>query len=129
MVVDDAWVRAVPPGQSVTALYFTATNHSAEACVLTSVTTAQARRTELHRTTEEDGMARMRLQEAIDIPAQAQAKLAPGGDHVMLFDLVKRLESGDVVDAELDFGVCGKVGIEAEVRAPAGAHGASHHHH
>lgn len=129
VVLEDAWVRAMPPGQSVTALYFTATNHSGQACALTAVTTTEARRTELHRTTEEDGIARMRLQEAIDIPAGAQAKLSPGGDHVMLFDVVRRLGSGDVVHIELDFGSCGQTTVEADVRSASGGHAASHHHH
>src|SRR5690625_7730503 len=67
VTVDEAWVRAMPPGQSVTALYFTVENNSGESCTLTSVSTPEASRTELHRTTEEDGVARMRLQASIDI--------------------------------------------------------------
>ena len=129
ITVEDAWVRAMPPGQSVTALYFAVKNESAQPCALTSVSTAEAGRTELHRTTEEDGVARMRLQETIDIPAHGEAQLVPGGDHVMLFDVAAQLAGGDRVGAELDFGSCGQVTIEAEVREPTRMHGGSPHHH
>lgn len=129
VTVDEAWVRAMPPGQSVTALYFTVENNSGESCTLTSVSTPEASRTELHRTTEEDGVARMRLQASIDIPAQGEAQLRPGGDHIMLFDVGRQLARGDQVSAELDFGACGQIVINAEVREPTRMHEAAPHHH
>lgn len=132
VAVENAWVRAMPPGQSVTALYFEVVNHSDEACTLTAISTPAAPRTELHRTIEEDGMARMRLQESVTIEPHSTLQLAPGADHVMLYDVVDRLEPGAQIAAEVDFGACGQVAIEAEVRDATGssqAHHGHHHHH
>lgn len=121
-------MREVPPGQSVTALYFMVANHSDEPCRLTSVTVAGVGRAELHRTMSEGGMARMRRQDALEIPAGGQVQLAPGADHVMLFDVERHLGSGDAVQATLDFGGCGLVSLEARVSDLAGASDSSRHH-
>lgn len=135
LTVNNGWVRAMPPGQSVTALYFEVVNHAEQACVLSAVETPAAARTELHRTVEEEGMARMRHQETLEVASHATLQLRPGGDHVMLFDVIERLEPGMTVMATLDFGDCGTRELEAEVRDTSGARrdndhaGHSHHHH
>lgn len=129
VAVENAWVRAMPPGQSVTALYFEVVNHSDETCTLTAVSTSAAERTDLHRTVEEDGMARMRLQEFVAIEPHSTLQLAPSGDHVMLYDVAERLEPGDRIAAEVDLGDCGQVSIEAEVRDATGSAREHHHHH
>jgi len=132
LVIDNAWVRAMPPGQTIAALYLEVTNHLDQTCELQSVTTPAAGRTELHRTTEEAGMARMRHQDSLVIPSHGRLVMVPGGDHVMLFEVLERLEPGMSVPVEVEFGECGRLTVEAEVRDATGSgngHHGHHHHH
>jgi periplasmic copper chaperone A len=51
----------------------------------------------------EDGVMKMRMLEALSLKAGQQEKLAPGGFHLMLFDLKKPLTAGESVTFTLHF--------------------------
>lgn len=127
--IDDAWLRATPPGQTVTALYFTISNHSERHCVLTEVSTPLAERAEMHRTLEEDGMMKMRHQESFPIPPHGTLVLAPGAEHIMLYGLAEQLQPGMTTAVRVDFAGCGELTIEAEVRDAAATRSGGHDHH
>lgn len=89
---------------------------------------AAARTVELH-THEKDGdVMRMRQIPAIDVAAQGETKLQPGGLHVMLIDLKQPLKEGEKVPLTLVFEKAGKVDLQVPV-IKAGATGAGHSHH
>ena len=73
---------------------------------------------EMHISSMEDGIMRMRPVEFIDIGAQEQVELKPGGLHIMLIGLTQTLEEGDLVDLSLIFEKAGTIPVMAEVRSP-----------
>lgn len=79
-------------------------------------------RVELHTHLHQDGVMKMMKVEAIDVPAEGEAALAPGGDHVMLFDAVEPLKIGDSFPLTLTFEKAGDVEIMVPVKPiqPAG---------
>lgn len=99
----NAWARATPPGSKTTAIYLTLMNHSDSNISLTAVTANISDRVELHTHANEDGLMKMQQVNSITIPAGGQTHLKPHGDHIMVFDLQKPLETGKAVSLELTF--------------------------
>jgi copper(I)-binding protein len=76
-------------------------------------------RVELHRTTIQDGRARMEpVLGGVPLPAGSELELAPGGLHLMLMGLDRGLQVGDRVPLELEFEHAPPVVVASEVRAP-----------
>lgn len=116
----DPWVRAVPGSMTATAAYFTIKNHSSEAIQLTAGSTELAGMcTPMISTSEEkDGqeVMGMRTVETLEVPANGELALKPGGDHLMLMGLVRNPAEGEVVEIVLEFAPGDqKVSIEAPV--------------
>lgn len=126
--IANAWVRAPAPGQKTASAYVEIT--SERAASLVAAASALAARAELHSTTTEGGVMRMRALERVELPAGRTVKFAPGGLHLMLIDLKQPLKAGDKVPLVLSVQVPGAapaaIAIEAEVRAAAA--GAAHKH-
>ncbi len=101
--VQDAYVRAVPPGQPNSAAFMTITNHGSEARALLAAESDTAEVVELHTHRLENGMMQMRQLEQIDLPAGETVTLAPGGLHLMLIGLTETLAAGDQVELTLGF--------------------------
>ena len=72
---------------------------------------------------------KMRQVKDIPVPAGGQAKLEPGGLHVMLIDLKQPLKAGDTVPLTLRFDDGGKQLVNVPVRAGDGAPPMDHKHH
>ncbi|ANG62550.1 hypothetical protein A8C75_08665 [Marinobacterium aestuarii] len=128
----DGYVRAVPPGHSISAAYLTLHNNSASPVQLDSAQTDSAGTTELHQTRQQDGVMRMRAAQQVEIPAGAEYRLQPGGDHLMLIDLTQPLNAGDEVSLQLNFSDGQQLQLTLPVRSPmeethaANPQGASH---
>jgi copper(I)-binding protein len=120
--VSDASVQlpAVPgrPG----AAYFTLRTNN-DPTKLVSVSSPRIERIELHETSMEGGVMRMRP--AGDLSFGEQLKFEQGGKHAMLFGIDPALKAGDKVALTLNFEPAPAVTVEAEVRAFGGGH-ASH---
>ena len=95
----DPWARATVPGQKVGGVYMEIV--SPREARLTGVASPVAGAAEVHSMTMEGGTMKMRAVEALDLPAGRPVKLAPGGYHVMLFDLKKPLVAGEKVPLTL----------------------------
>jgi copper(I)-binding protein len=129
ITVSGAWARATAPGQKTGAVYLEL--KSAQDAALVGAESPAARKVELHSTTLDSGVARMRPAARIALPANTPVKIAPGGFHLMLVDVRQPLKSGDRVAVTLIIerdGVRSKVEVTAEVRAP-GATGHDAHAH
>jgi copper(I)-binding protein len=83
---------AAVPGRPAAA-YFTL-DASANFGALTSVTSPQAKRAELHESMTGGSMASMRPVDRIDLSSGDPVAFAPGGKHVMLFDVDPALAPG-----------------------------------
>lgn len=83
-----------------------------------AVSTSCAARTELHLTTIEDGVARMRLQRyGIGVPAGGEVAFTPAGFHIMFSSIAEPFRVGERVRLRLTFQHAGILDIEAPVRA------------
>jgi periplasmic copper chaperone A len=131
VTVKDAWVRAPAPGQNIAAAYMELTSKTT--MVLVGVSSTSAAAAEMHITSMETGVMKMRPVARIELPGSRTVKLAPGGVHLMLIELRKPLKPGDKVPLTLtvqrpDASSRSVFTVQAEVRA-AGAEPAAHHHH
>ncbi len=82
---ENAWIRAPLPSQSVTAGYCDIANNGAQPVAIVGFSGSV--RVEMHETTHEDGMVRMRPLQSLNVAPKATVSLAPGGKHLMLFGL------------------------------------------
>jgi copper(I)-binding protein len=99
--VTDNWVRATAEGQDVGAAYMTITSASEKSLV--KVESSVTDSVEIHSMSMENGVMKMRMLEQLDLKANTPNKLAPGGFHLMLFDLKKQLKAGETVSFTLHF--------------------------
>jgi len=121
VAITGAWTRATVSAMSVGGGYMTITNRGSAPDRLVSLSTPAAERVEVHRTTIEDGTARMRqLTEGLVIPAGGTVELAPGGLHLMLVGLKQPLQPGQSIPLTLTFERAGTVATTLNVM-PMGA--------
>ncbi|MDA0563166.1 copper chaperone PCu(A)C [Streptomonospora sp. S1-112] len=139
ITVEDAWVKAVPAEDGMTALFGVLVNDSGQEARLVAAATGVAGTVELHEVvTGDDGNPVMRPKEdGFVIGANGRHALEPGADHIMLMELGEDLEPGQEVEVELEFAD----GSTTEVTAPVkdfaggeesyeggGSHGGGHDH-
>ncbi len=101
VTITEAWVRANAPGQSVGAAYMTL--NSPQDSTLVFVETPAAGSVEIHSMRMENNVMKMRMLEELPIKAGKPERLAPGGFHLMLFDLKSSLKVGEKVTFKLCF--------------------------
>jgi periplasmic copper chaperone A len=103
LVVEDAWVRGLPPGVDNASAYMTLTNTGSEEVVLTGATSPIAGTVTLHGTMNHGGMLHMTHLESVAIPAGSALKLESGGTHLMLMELKQTPMPGTEVELTLQF--------------------------
>src|SRR3954451_16671206 len=120
LTITHPWVRAVP-GSKVGAGYLTITNAGSTPDRLTGGTLTGAARLEVHSSSTEGGVSRMRpVEGGLEIKPHQTVTLAPGGDHLMLLDLSGAFVDGELVQGTLQFENAGAVPVEFEAK-PVGA--------
>jgi copper(I)-binding protein len=112
--ISDAWVRSTNAGQEVGAAYMTLT--SAEDISLTGVSSDVSSSVEIHSMTMENGVMKMRMQKALALTAGKPYALAPGGYHLMLFDLKQALAVGEPVNFVLNFETKNKLKFSQKIK-------------
>ena len=134
--VQNAWVRAATAmamgGHETTtpeaggmegmgansAAYMLLRNNAPAADKLLRVESDVAEAVELHISEMQGEVMTMRPIEFVEVPANDEAVLKPGGMHVMLIGIKHDLKPGDKVKLVLVFENAGRIDVEAEVRAP-----------
>ena len=119
--VDGAWARATLPGKPASAAYFTISNRGGADDALIAVTSSSGI-AEVHSTSMDEGIMRMRKLDGLPIPAGATVKLEPGGTHVMLTGLREPLLAGKQIQLMLRFTSSPPRTVAAEIRASSGDH-------
>lgn len=104
LVVEQAWVRAAPPGAAMLAGYARLSNRGDEAISIESVDSPAFAHASLHETRVENGVSGMRALPALVLAPGASVELAPGGKHVMLMQPKTELASGAHVLLEFVLG-------------------------
>ncbi|HLF67437.1 MAG TPA: copper chaperone PCu(A)C [Gammaproteobacteria bacterium] len=87
LVIREAYVRPLIPGQKNTAAYMRISNFSKEKYVLVGVSSPIAERAEIHNVTMNDGMMQMRAVESILLLSKEEVLLQPGDLHIMLINV------------------------------------------
>ena len=115
LVIEDAWIRATPPGVSAGAGYMTIRNISSTDDKLIGASTDRAKMVQLHMTMMENDTAKMHHQDTIEIKIGSEVKFEPGGLHIMFMGLTKGFEEGQHVSVTLTFQHAGEMRIEMPV--------------
>lgn len=82
--IDNAWVRELIPGQSMTAAYFNVKNVSAEEQIIVGVSSDIAEKAEIHESVNVDGRVMMEELSRLSLAPGQEWKFEPGGLHIML---------------------------------------------
>jgi copper(I)-binding protein len=129
LVITQAWSRATPNGAKIAGGYLTIENNGATADRLIGGSGEVAAKIEVHEMAMNNGVMTMRpLDKGLAIEPGKTVKLAPGGYHLMMFDLKEPLKQGDKVPVTLEFEKAGKVNLSFDVQGigaqgPAAASG------
>lgn len=111
------WARATVPAQKIGAGYLSIQNTGKEPDRLVGASTAAAERVEMHVTTVENNVARMREVKGYDLKPGQFVHLAPGGAHLMLINLKQPLKAGDSIPIKLRFERAGEVELPMMIEA------------
>jgi periplasmic copper chaperone A len=123
LVITQAWSRATPGGAKVAGGYLTIENKGSTADRLIGGSGDITDRIEVHEMATSNGVMTMRaLDKGLVIEPGKTVKLAPGGYHLMMFDLKSPLKQGDKVPVVLEFEKAGKVKVSFDVQG-VGAQG------
>ncbi len=113
--VAGAWSRATPPHAATGVVYMTLTSATGDRLI--GVSTPVAQQAELHRTTNQGGVMRMRrVSGGLELPPGKPVSLKPGGYHIMLMGLKNSLQAGQSIPLRLTFAHAAPVDVEATVR-------------
>src|ERR1700742_3773554 len=129
LVISQAWSRATPGGAQTGAGYLTIENKGSSADRLVAISGDVAGKIDVHEMAMNNGVMTMRpLDKGLAIDPGKTVKLAPGGSHLMLFDLKHPLNQGDQVSLTLQFEKAGEVKLSLDVQgigaqAPAASGG------
>jgi periplasmic copper chaperone A len=117
LVITQAWSRATPNGAKIAGGYLTIENKGAAPDRLIGGSGDVAGKVEVHEMAMDNGVMKMRpLEKGLAIEPGKTVKLAPGGYHLMMFDLKGPLKQGDKVPVTLEFEKAGKVTISLDVQ-------------
>ncbi len=104
--------------ETTSAAYMLIRNTGNTADKLLKAQTDAAKTVETHTVIKEGDVMKMQPVPGIDVPANGQAELKPGGFHIMLIGLTRDLKAGDKVKLTLTFEKAGQVSLDVTVRAP-----------
>ena len=114
--VENPWSRATAPGQVVGGGFMTIVNTGNTADRLVSVTSAAAAEVQIHHTSMDGGVMRMRqLTDGLEIPAASRVELKPRGLHLMFMQLKAPLDVGSSFPVQLQFEKAGTLTAQFKV--------------
>ena len=98
------WIREAPPSSKVLAAYMSIYNPGDTAITISGISSPDFESVEVHRTVINAGVARMLHLEQLEVPANGNVELQPGGMHLMLFNPKRMLAAGDTVALTIHLG-------------------------
>ncbi|MGI9383208.1 MAG: copper chaperone PCu(A)C [Methyloligellaceae bacterium] len=128
--VSDAWMRPTIGSNPNSAAYMTILNHGKADDKLLEVRGDVAKAIELHTHIRDGDVMRMRKVEGgLAVAAGKGLALQPGGHHVMLLGLTRKLAAGATIPLTLVFERAGEVKVDAKVqmKAAGGTQHGKHH--
>jgi copper(I)-binding protein len=113
--ISHAWARATAANAKTGAAYLTIANKGGGDDRLVAVSGPVAAKAELHVTSMDNGVMKMRPLQAVDVKAGATAELKPGGMHIMLIGLAAPLKVGQSFPLTLTFEKAGTIPVTVTV--------------
>jgi periplasmic copper chaperone A len=116
LTIHEPWVRASLGNAPNSAAYMALETMGATPDRLIGGSTPVAQMVELHTHIMEGGVAKMRPVDGIEVVPGQRTVLEPGGPHVMLSGLTRKLEAGATVPLTLVFEHAGAVTLDVPVK-------------
>jgi len=98
IMIENAWIREAPPISRVQAGYATINNTQNYNVTIIAASSPAFKKVEFHKTVLENGLSKMLRQSSITIPSKSQIVLKPESMHMMLFNPIKPLHSGEKIN-------------------------------
>lgn len=95
--IEQAWIRAAPPGAMAMAGYAVLRNAGDAPAIVTGAGSDAFGSVSVHETVESGGVERMRAVKALTVAPGASVELAPGGKHLMLMQPKREFAAGATV--------------------------------
>lgn len=125
--LENAWIRAMPPTQRMTAGYLDIRNTGDVAVEITGARTEIAKQAEIHTSLEVDGYVSMQQLDQVTVKPGETLSFAPGGMHLMLMGMEKMPSPGTDADICLLLSSGAEVCATATVRKSASQVHSQHH--
>lgn len=120
--IADPWLKATEEGVHMTGAFGTLTNETDKELHLVEVSSPVTERVEYHEMIGEPGsMVMSEMPDGIRIPAGESFELMPGGNHIMLMELMEPIEAGEKVEITVETADGETFTFEAEARTFSGA--------
>jgi hypothetical protein len=113
--VAQPWSRATPPGAKIGVGFMRLKNAGSAAARVIGASSPVAGRVEMHVTTRDGDVMKMRQVQSFEIPAGGSFELKPGGAHLMLMGLARPLNKGERVPLTLKIQRGGELQVELTV--------------
>ncbi len=101
--VTDVRILAPMPGSSAGVAYFKVENRGDAEITITAIDSPQFEDVQMHETTIEDGVSRMRQIESVHVGASSSTDFVPGGKHLMLMQPSTNVLPGSLVELEFHY--------------------------
>ena len=115
ITIEHPWARATPAGAKTGAAYLTLINTGPSADRLLSATSPVADKIQFHKESEENGVARMRELQTVEVAASDKVSFKPGDMHMMMVGLKQPLKEGQTIPLVLRFEKAGNVDVTVSV--------------
>lgn len=115
--VTNVVIYAPLPGSQMSAAYFLLHNHTEQPIVVSRISSSQFASVDIHETTLDDNVARMRKLEQLVVPANSTISLQEGGKHLMLMQPNAPLPLDSTVSIRVGYDDAGTLIINAPLRA------------
>jgi periplasmic copper chaperone A len=121
IAIGHPWARPTAEGAKAGAAYLSLENSAGESDRLVSASTPAAEKAEIHETSNEGGIMKMRhVEEGVALPPGVNVAFKPGGYHIMLFGLKRKLDEGQHIPLTLTFAKAGSINVEVYVEKTSG---------
>ena len=125
--ISDGYLRALPPGQTITAGFLKVRNMSDRGCEITSAKSSITDRVEFHEHLHSNGMMRMRPRARVSVPAGETVDFKPGSLHLMLFDIKPEIEELPDTFITLQTDQCGSYKFPLRIKSLIPSKTKEHH--
>jgi len=119
--IEKPWARATAPGATIAGGYMVIRNQGAAGDRLVSASSPAAAKVELHVSSNDHGIMKMREVAGYDVPPKGKFELKPGGAHMMFMDIKHPFKEGEKVPVTLKFEKAGEVKTDFVVGGMGGA--------